>query len=183
MAERPSLHPEGQFVFQEEVKPLAGLVPPMAVPFHRKSTKSILRYSEAFSALVSLWILSGTNYESLSASKNVYMIQTCAVIYFAIAYLCDVHDFQRRYWYIWPIIELSCDLFLTVVGSFSAIHLGMKCLQRTEGIPYCSEMGGILDSWIDPTAAAVTSSLTGMCCAHSVMIDYLRLRKRDFYNY
>eukprot|EP00954_Amorphochlora_amoebiformis_P013732 1078578-Amorphochlora_amoeboformis.AAC.2 len=70
MAERPSLHPEGQFVFQEEVKPLAGLVPPMAVPFHRKSTKSILRYSEAFSALVSLWILSGTNYESLSASKN-----------------------------------------------------------------------------------------------------------------
>jgi len=98
-----------------KVQHVAGIIPPISVPFNRKSAKSILRYSEAFSALITLWIISCTNYETLPASSNVMLIQASGVSFVFVAYIFDALNFQGRYWEIWPIMELSIDTLLTLV--------------------------------------------------------------------
>jgi len=155
----------------------------VAIPFNRRSAKSILRYAEGFSALVSLWILTGVDYENLPASANVVTIQGCAIFYFMAAYIFDVFNFQSKYWEIWPILELSIDLLFCIIMVASGINLVIKCTKNLEGIPYCSDRGGILDSWLQPNAAAVTTVLTGFSCGQSTLVDIGRLRKGDFYNY
>mmetsp|Transcript_6309 Transcript_6309/g.9821 ORF Transcript_6309/g.9821 Transcript_6309/m.9821 type:complete len:124 (-) Transcript_6309:701-1072(-) len=111
----PSEEIPTQFNFVGEVQHVAGIVPPMSVPFNRKSAKSILRYSEAFSALITLWIISCTNYKTLPASSNVMLIQASGVSFVFVAYIFDALNFQGRYWEIWPIMELSIDTLLTLV--------------------------------------------------------------------
>mmetsp|Transcript_7456 Transcript_7456/g.18148 ORF Transcript_7456/g.18148 Transcript_7456/m.18148 type:complete len:81 (-) Transcript_7456:35-277(-) len=51
-----------------------------------------------------------------------------------------------------------------------------------EGTPYCSHRGGILDFWLQPNAAVVTTRLIGFSCGQSTLVDIGRLRKGDFYN-
>merc|ERR1712178_115826 len=96
--------------------------------------------------------------------SNVFLIQTCAVVFFGVAYLCDGYNFQQKYWGVWPILELAIDFLLAVVGTCSSFALFARCLRTIEGIPYCSASGGILDSWASPSAAALTTLATGICC-------------------
>uniref|UniRef100_A0A7S3ZB69 MARVEL domain-containing protein n=1 Tax=Lotharella globosa TaxID=91324 RepID=A0A7S3ZB69_9EUKA len=154
---------------------------PDAKPFSPRSIKSVLRYFEVALAIVCVSLTSLIHYANLAAAQNLLVIQASALTAATSFLFGDFTDMHAWAWHLWPLLEFSIDLSLSVLSFCGAVALTVKCDELLEdddiGTQVCSPESPVIRNARLPKFIAGGAIICAFCFAASVCNDALRLKR------